>query len=81
MKIHHALIALFPILLTACASDPHDTVARADTKKARECSESIGSSICRRDDSGVKAPSNVISGDDLRRSGTITGAQPGVISN
>ena len=49
----------------------NDTVARADTKKARECSESIGSSICRRDDSGVKAPSNVISGDDLRRSGTI----------
>ena len=66
-------------LLTACNSVPTDTTTAHADDNQRTCQSSIGSSICRRGDAGVQPQSNTISGEALRRSGTITGAQPGVI--
>ena len=80
MNLRLVLPAALSLVLTACASTPTDpATARANNDNQQGCQSSIGSSICRRDNGGVQGPSNTISGDALRRAGTITGAQPGVI--
>lgn len=79
MRIRFALPIIVALSLTACGSAPVNTTTARTDDSQQACQSSIGSSICRRGDSGVQPQSNTISGEDLRRSGTITGAQPGVI--
>lgn len=73
------LLAAAGLVLSACAT-PDPAAGPQGTQTAqvqsKDCNKTLGTSICRRDDGGAVKPNTTISGENLRRSGTVMELPP-----